>query len=326
MLEVQTNMTSLNKANLTSNEIVEAIIEGKRKKIKKYPQYITRASEIGHDCERYLVYSITNWVDKAPHDPGLQFVFEGGNLVEELALNDFKEAGFKVYRPEPDSAMAEFKPAISGHLDFRVDFGDGKPKTIEVKGLSKFDFDKLNCLDDFFNSKKVYIRKYPAQLMMYLYFKAEEMGYFYLKSIPGFQPKLIPIYLDYEYVESLLKKTERIEAHIKNKTLPEQIDNYSVCERCGFLTLCLPEIKRQPMEIIADDELEAMLKRWDELKPLSQEYEQLDKDLKESFKGSEKLMIGDWLITGQLIERKGYIPKPVEASSYWKYKINKLSV
>jgi len=319
-------LKNTNNQTLTDTEAVEAIKAGKGKKIKNYPQYVTRASEIGHPCERYLVYSITNWPDKAPYDRELQFIFEGGNKVEDLAVQDFIDAGFKVYRPEPDSSLAEKKPAISGHLDFRVDFGNGIPETIECKGLSKFDWDRLNCLEDFFTSKKVYIRKYPAQLQLYLYFKAEERGRFYLKSIPGFQPKLITVYLDYEYVETLLQKAERVEVHIKNKTLPDCIDDYSVCERCGFLHLCTPEIKRQPMEMIDDEELIAMLDRHEELKPLSAEYEELDKNLKRSFEGSERLMIGNYLITGKIIERKGYIPKPVEAKSYWKYQISKLGV
>jgi CRISPR/Cas system-associated exonuclease Cas4 (RecB family) len=309
---------------MSEKEIIDKIIEGKAKKIKVYPQYVTRASEVGHPCERYLVYSITNWADRTPYEPELQFIFEGGNMVEDMAVKDFEEAGFKVYRGEPDKALANRKPAMTGHYDFRVDFGDGKPKTIECKGLSKYDWDYLNTYEDFFTSKKVYIRKYPAQLQMYLYFKAEDLGYFYLKSIPAFQPKLIPVRLDYDFVEEILQKTERVENHVKDRTLPERINDLDVCTRCAFFNLCLPEIKRQPMEIIDDGELEAMLARWDELKPLEKEYKDLDKQLKESFRGSEKLLIGNYLIEGQLVERKAYIPKPVEASSYWKYKINKL--
>ena len=310
---------------LNNDEIIGRIKEAKRKKIKNYPCHVPRASEIGHDCERYLVYSITNWQDRQPYEPELQFIFEGGNLVEELAIKDFEEAGFKVYRPEPDKAIAESRPQITGHIDIRVDFGDGKVYTGEIKGLNKYDFDSLNSLDDFFNSKKVWIRKYPAQLMTYLYIKGEERGFFYLKSIPGFQPKIIWIDLDYGYMEEILQKTERIENHIKNKTLPPQINDISVCEHCAFLHLCTPEFKRQPMEFINDDEIERKLTRWDELKPLKQEFDELDKELKESFKGHEKLMIGNFMIQGQLIERKAYIPKPVEASSYWKYKIVKLA-
>jgi len=312
--------------SISEKEIIETIKAAKGAKIKNYPCHTVRASEIGHPCERYLVYSITNWIDKTPYKPELQFIFEGGNAIEDLAINDFVEAGYKVYRPEPDKAIAESRPTITGHIDIRVDFGDGKVYTGEIKGLSKYDWDGLNCLDDFFKSKKVYIRKYPAQLMTYLYIKGEDKGFFYLKSIPAFQPKLIWIDLDYGYMESILQKTERIENYVKNKTLPPQIDDYSICENCGFLHLCLPEIKRQAMEIIDDEELESMLKRWDELKPQAKEYDVLDKQLKESFRGSERLMIGPYMITGKLIERKAYIPKPVEASSYWKYQIDKLEV
>lgn len=310
---------------LSNEEIIERIKEGKGKKIKTYPQYVTRSSEVGHPCERYLVYSITNWADKAPYDRELQFIFEGGNKVEDLAVQDFIDAGFLVYRPEPTASMAETKPAISGHLDFRVDFGDGKPITIECKGLSKYDWDYLNTYEDFFTSKKVYIRKYPAQIQMYMYFKAEDLAYFYLKSIPGFQPKLIPVHLDYDYVESILKKTERVENHIKNHTLPDQITDYSVCEHCGFLHLCLPEMKRQPMEMIDDGEFEQKLARHQELKPFTKEYDELDKEIKKALEGKERVMIGDWIIQGKLIERKGYTSE-VKASSYWKYDIARLSV
>ncbi|MFA5560114.1 MAG: hypothetical protein WDA59_11790 [Methanofastidiosum sp.] len=309
---------------MNSEDVIGRIKEAKKKKIKNYPCHVPRASEIGHPCERYLVYSITNWQDRQPYDPELQFIFEGGNLVEELAIKDFEEAGFKVYRPEPDKAIAESRPQITGHIDIRVDFGDGKVYTGEIKGLNKYDFDSLNCLEDFFKSKKVWIRKYPAQLMTYLYIKGEERGFFYLKSIPGFQPKLIWVDLDLDYMEEILQKTERVENHVKNKTLPPQIDDYEICERCPFLMLCLPEIKRSAMEFIDNDELEQKLNRWYELKSLSKEFEELDRELKKYFEGHEKLMIGNFIITGQLVERKAYIPKPVEASNYWKYKINKL--
>jgi hypothetical protein len=307
--------------NLSSEEIIGKIVEAKGKKIKNYPCHVVRASEVGHPCLKYLVLSITNWQDKSPHDPGLQFVFEGGNAVEDMAIKDFEEAGFKVYRPEPDKAIAESRPAITGHIDFRVNFGDGKVYTGEIKGLNKYDFDSLNCLEDFFKSKKVWIQKYPAQLMTYLYIKGEERGFFYLKSIPGFQPKLIWIDLDLEYMESILKKTERVEKHLVEGTLPYGIDDINVCQRCGFWHICLPEIQTSELELLTDPDLEQKLERWNELKPQSKEYEELDKEIKKTISGHEKLSVGNFLIQGKLIERKAYVPKAVEASSYWKYNI-----
>ncbi len=309
---------------MEAKEIVDRIIEAKRKKIKTNPCHVCRASEIGHPCMKYLVLSITRWQDRTPHDPGLQFVFEGGNMIEDMAVKDLEEAGFKIYRPEPDRAIAESRPRITGHIDIRIDFGDGKVYTGEIKGLNKYDFDSLNCLQDFFNSKKVWIKKYPAQLMTYMFIKNEERGFFYLKSVPGFQPKIIWIDLDLDYMESILQKTERIEKHVAEGTIPDGVDDIDICQRCAFWHICLPELKATELELITDPELEDSLERWNVVKPFYKEYTLLDKEIKKKIAGKEKLMIGDFLIQGKIIERKATIRREMPASSFWKYKIVKV--
>jgi len=308
---------------LSAEAIVAKIKDGKRKRIRVYPQHVVRASEVGHPCERYLVYSITNWSDRIPHGPEVEFIFEGGRMVEDLAIKDFEDAGFKVYRPEPDKAIAESRPRITGHIDIRVDFGDGTVYTGEIKGLNILDFNKLNTIQDFHDSKKPWIKKYPAQLMTYLYIKGEERGFFYLKSIPRFQPKLIWVELDLDYMESILQKTERIEKHIKDETLPPSITDYSVCEFCAFNHICLPDCLREGMQIIDDDELEDKLNRRAELAPLLKEYRELDDEIKKAVTEKERLLVGDYVITGKWVETKGYT-KTVKPSRYWKTKIVRL--
>lgn len=305
----------------SSEEIVEKIKDGKRKKIKQYPQHVCRASEIGHDCERYLVFSITRWEDRKPHGAETEFMFEGGRLVEDLAIKDFEDAGFKVYRPEPDKAIMAAKPTITGHIDIRVNFGNDKVYTGEIKGLNMYDWNSLNCLQDFFNSQKVWIRKYPAQLMTYLHIKKEEEGFFYLKSVPRFQPKFIWINLDHDYMKSILKKTERIEKHVADGTLPPPINNPGVCQYCGFLHVCLPEIKQKELEFIDDPDFETKLLRRDEIASIKKEYDLLDREIKSYCKGRDRLMVGDFLITGEMIQRKGYV---VADTEYWKTKIARL--
>lgn len=309
---------------LGAEYIIDRIKDGKRKNIKIYPQHVVRASEIGHPCERYIVLSITNWADRKAHGPELEFIFEGGRAVEELAIKDFEDAGFRVYRPEPDKAIMESRPRISGHIDVRVDFGSGTIYTGEIKGLNVLDFDKLNTLQDFFDSKKPWIRKYPAQLMTYLYIKGEEWGFFYLKSVPRFQPKLIWIPLDLNYMESILQKTERVERHIAEGTRPDQVDDPEMCQRCAFLHICLPDITREALQIVDDEDLEAKLLRRDELAEAAKEFEALDNEIKETIKGRDRLLIGDYLITGKWIDRKGYT-KTVGAARYWKPKVARLS-
>jgi hypothetical protein len=299
-------------------EIVNRILEGKRKNIRHLPQYVTRASEIGHPCMRYLVYSITNWSDRKLHGPEVEWIFEGGRAVEELAIQDLIDAGFKVYRPEPDKAIMESKPRISGHVDVRVDFGDNIVNTVEVKGLNIIDFNRLNTLDDFLNSKKPWIKKYPGQLMTYMFIKGEDKGYFYLKSLPRFQGKIIPVYLDYSYMETLLKKTEEIDRHVKSETFPDKIDDPDTCEMCAFNHICLPDCNRESMEFIFDEELEEMLVRYEELKPLSSEFNDLWDSIKDRLNEQERLMIGKYMIQGKRVTTKAF---EVKEKSYMKYKV-----
>jgi len=307
---------------MEAQEIVQKILDGKKKNIQVRPQYVTRASEVGFPCERYLVYSITNWRDRQPHSAETELIFEGGRVIEDLAIQDLTDAGFKVYRPEPDKACAEAKPALSGHIDVRVDFGDGKVYTGEIKGLNHIDFCKINSIYDMQHSRKPWLRKYPPQLMTYLYIKGEERGFFMLVDKLTFMPKFIWVDLDLPYMDEILQKTERVEAHIKNKTLPEQIDDPEICEKCAFAHICLPQINRAELEIIIDPALEEMLARRDELKDAASEYTEVDKAVKAKFGEREKLCIGEYVAIGKWIEKKEFT---VKAQRYMMYKIQKVS-
>ena len=306
---------------METKDILDRIYESKKAKMSIRPQYVTRASEVGHPCERYLVYSITNWQDRKPYDVGLQFIFDGGNIMEDMAVKYLIDAGFKVYRPEPDKAIMESRPQISGHIDIRVDFGDGTVYTGEIKGLSEYDWSDLNTIEDFYNSKKYYIRKYPAQLMTYMYIKGEEKGFFFLINKKTYLPKLIWVTLDLDYMESILQKTERIEQHIKNKTLPDRIPDIDICENCQFAHICLPDMIRKEIDFVDNTDMAGMLDRREQLKEYVSEYNELDSDLKKAFNNREKLVCGNWLITGQKIEKKSFV---MPESSYVKYKIIKL--
>ena len=325
---------------ISPDEVIERIKYGKKRKIKVNPVHVVRASEIGHPCERYLVYCITQWEQRTPHSPETEMMFEGGRVVEDLAVKDFEEAGFKVYRPEPDKAIMSDVARITGHIDIRVDFAN-LPKipglnqdipqpeisepiiiTGEIKGLNLYDWGSLDCLEDFFSSNKVWIRKYPAQLEMYLDMKDEDLGFFYLKSIPGFRPKFIWIFRDKGYVAELKNKALRVERHVADGTLPSTINEPKVCQYCGFLHICLPEIKQKELEFIDDPDFETKLLRRDELDSYRKEYDALDKEIKSYCKGRDRLMIGDFLITGSEISRKGYV---VADTTYWKVQIARLS-
>ncbi|MCJ7829296.1 MAG: hypothetical protein MUP81_06120 [Dehalococcoidia bacterium] len=298
-----------------TKDIIEEIRQAKAKKQKVYPQYVVRASEVGHPCERYLVYCITHWAERNHSSPDMEFIFEGGRAVEELAVQDFLDAGYKVYRPEPDKAIQESRPRLSGHLDIRVDFGDSTVFTGEIKGLNLYDWEKLNTIEDFFRSKKVWIRKYPAQLMTYLYIKAEPRGFFYLKSIPRFFPKIIWVDLDYGYMEQILQKTERVEAHVAGHTLPAPMPyDDAICDKCAFAHICLPDRIGKEVEVTDNTELLELVTRYETLKPGAKEYDDVNERINKLVEGREKILVGDYFIEGKWQARMGYdIPLEIKA-------------
>ncbi len=299
-------------------QIEKQIISNKKSKIKNWPCKSNRASQCGHPCERYLVLSRTRWQDKLSHDVNLEFIFEGGRMIEDMAMAEIRDAGIQVI--EQQSAFEWPEIQLTGHLDAKI-VVDGKAIPLECKGYQHFQFEKLNSVEDFLKSDRHYIRMAPAQLMMYMMASESEIGLFYLKDKLTFRPKIIPVELDYDYCEQIIKKLERVNKHIEQGTLPEPVNDADLCQQCGFLPVCLPSIKAQPMEFIDNVELEEKLKKREELAPAYKEYSSLDREIKKVVAGKEKLMIGDFLITGKEVERKGYT---VEPSSYWKTKIARL--
>ena len=138
--------------------------------------------------------------------------------------------------------------------------------------------------------------------------------------------------IDYELGEETLKRAEAINRHLAEGTTPEPIDDPFWCNDCPYLHVCLPPMDGKEVEILDDDKVAAMLDRMDELKPFVQEYYQIDDELKRILEGKEKVLIGNWIITGKWIEKKSYdIPAEVRekyatVTRYWKRNIEKVSV
>jgi len=300
-------------------DLITPVFEAKARKIRNYPAKANRASEAGHPCEKYLVLSRTRWQEKLLHDATTEFIFEGGRLIEDMAIRELQDAGFQII--EQQRAFEWPALELTGHLDAKV-LHEGYAYPIEIKGLNHQDFEKVNTIDDFLNSSKIWLRKYPAQLTMYMLNHNSEYGCFYIKDKLTYQPKAIWIELDYDYAEEICQKLERVNAHVKAGTLPAGVDDYDICQNCGFLHICLPEIKGQEMEFVDDPEFEQKLLRREELAPLKAEFEALDKEIKKVLDGKEKLCVGDFMITGKLVSRKGYT---VSDLTYWQYKITRLT-
>lgn len=304
---------------MNATQINERLYNAKKEKIKVYPCNNLRASNLGHPCERYLYLLIKHWDEQKPHDVGLQSIFDLGNTLEEYTINNIKEAGYEVITPTVRSWKID-KPFITGREDVRIKDENGELLPVEIKGLSPFEFDKLNSIDDFFKSKRHYVRGYPAQLQIYMYHFSKEKGFFALTNKLTGQTKFIEMPFDYEYAESLLQKAERIYKALDENTPPESCDDVNVCENCPLQHIC-GDVKRVPADVEIDDELETLINKKQELAAAKREYEEVDKQIKARVGEREKIITGSYLITRNKIERKEYT---VAARTEYRLQIKKL--
>jgi hypothetical protein len=306
----------------TMPDIAQTVIEHKKGKIEVWPVRSNYASEAGHPCERYLYYQRTAWEKKEPHDVTLQFIFDGGNTIEELAMKELKEAGFKIVEGQRYFQWKDLQ--VSGRVDFRIPV-NRHLIPVEVKGLNHREWSNLNSVQDMLDSKAPWVQRYPAQLLLYQMMSEEEWGLFYIKSKSTYVPKCIWVHL-YDwlgYLDTVVDKIERVNKAVETGEVPDRMEfDEKISPDCPYFTLCQPDLHLgEGAELLVDSELEEALERREELKEGHKEYEEVDKYVKAKVKGLTKGIIGNFLITGREVERKGYTVGP---GSYWTTKIARI--
>ena len=296
--------------------IVEKVLEAKAKKIKQSPVYSNRASDLGLPCVRYHVLNRTRWQERALHGVGLQQIFDMGNEIEKIVLRELDEAGLTVIEQQRSFSWPEY--SITGHIDGLLQTPDGL-FPLEIKSCSPYVFKTINSVNDLTNGKYGYLRKYPAQLTLYCLMGNKEKGVILFKDKTSGQMKEVWIPLDYELGETLLKRAEAINAHVAAGTLPDPINDDMWCEGCAFAHICLPEHIGKEVEIDTG-ELATMLDRLDALKDAKKEYDELNDQVKKAVEGREKVLAGEWFVTGKWIDRKGFT---VEPGKQWRKSIKR---
>lgn len=293
---------------LTAQYISEHVSDFVKSEIKVYPCNNLRASNIGHPCERYLYLLIKHWDEQIPHDEGLQNIFDFGNSVEAYTIQKLKNSGLEVITPTVRSWKVE-NPFITGREDIRIkDPDDGQLYPAEIKGLSPYEWEQLNTVDDFYNSKRHYVRAYPSQLLVYCWKFEKEKGFFILTNKLTGALKIIEVPFDWDRADALLKKGERIYAALADptgKTVPDSCDDISVCEKCGLCHLCTADIDRPGMDI-DDGELESLIDQKTSMKPYVDQYKELDKEIKKIVGNREKVLAGKYVVTAKTISKQAY--------------------
>lgn len=290
---------------MNAETINNALRDKLQEKCKVYPQNNLRCSSIGHPCWRYVYLSITNWEDKPAPDVGLQGIFDLGNTLEEHVINHIKAAGFEVITPTAHSFRID-PQGITGREDLRIkDPETGELIPVEVKSISPYEFDKLNCFEDFVNAKKPYIRAYAAQIQLYMLKFGKEYGFFALINKLTGAIKFVRVEFDYDFCEKILSKADFINKCLADKTPPDACDEIGLCENCDLQHIC-GQCKRAAADVEVDGELEELINRKQELAVAKKEYEEVDKQIKDIVGERERVITGTYLIERKSVTRKAF--------------------
>jgi hypothetical protein len=299
--------------------LVERIEKHVEKSINLMPCNSNRASMIGSACERQLVYYRVAWDKAIPPDVRLQMVFNEGNLQEKAVLRLLEEIGLEVYGQQAD--FFDHKAKLSGHLDAVIrdpkeELNDGKPFPTDIKSMSDHIFNTITGPESF--QSRPWLKKYPAQIQCYCFFKGVERGALICKNKTTGEIKDVWFTLDIDYMDFLLKRCDRINAVVdkwhdtpepeREALLPERVKDLDECKMCGFRLMCRPQIDfTAPLKIEDNPEAEALIDRHEALSEAASEYGTLHKRLTDMLKVSAKgsgydtynALIGNWLVNGK---------------------------
>ena len=256
-------------------------------------------------------------------------IFDLGRVFEGVVMDDLREAGFTILEQQRPFSWPEYQ--ITGSIDGKLMVED-EPYPMEIKSASPYAFKSINTVDDIKHHKYHYMRKYLSQLTLYMLMNNSEKGVFVFKCKSTGAIKEIWVDLDYELGEKLLQKAEAINRHVAEETLPEPMDyKDDICPDCPYAHICMPDRIGKEIEIVDDDRLLELLTKREETIVQSREYKAADDEIKMFVEGREKILVGDWLITGKWLSRKGYVvPEDIKEqyrsdTEYWKKTIIKVA-
>lgn len=306
---------------MIAEKLADQIIARRRAELKKqissYQRKNLILSDIA-DCDRYLAYSVLDWDKRPLHDENLQARFNAGKTWEREAIRELEGLGYEISLSQQPIQIKNRQGELvaSGKIDGFITYMDEEGKKhqlpLEIKTMQPNIFDTIKGTEDF--EKRPYLRKYPRQLMLYMFGNNKEEGIFLLIDGLG-RWKLLPLALDYGTCEWLLQRMERVHEAIKKKELPSRIPyDFQICGKCAFAGICLPDIFNKEAGIIDNPDLEADIARHEEIKSVHGEYEQIHEKLKGTFKGIEKVIVGTrFLVQNVPSARTAYeLPEEVE--------------
>jgi len=318
------------KVTVERPDILGRLLESKERGQERYPVHSNWASMIGSPCVRELYHNRVNWQYRELPPAERVFLFEGGAWIENKAYRDLQDAGFKIFGQGERFEINERGEKISGKIDMRLSW-KGLSIPLEVKGLQAWDADALNGIGDFFRSSKPWIKKYPAQLLTYMFSHASEWGIFYIVNKLSMVPKIVwvNLYDHLDYIDECLDKAILVNGLIKDPQALEDLPNKGYnedtdyCRLCDYFAVCGPPEAYTGDLIENDPEILALLDTRGAYEESKKAFDSADRKLKEKIRGRE-FRCGDWIVTGKWGERPKMIAHETEKVKSWTVKIRRI--
>lgn len=312
----------------TIEEVCEALTETGKKRllhsIVRMPCHTLRASSIGHPCDRFLYYSQANWEDRALHDEYLQGIFEEGNEHEKIVLKDLMQDCFDNgwFLVGQQQHFHDKRYNISGHIDAAISTGS-QTYPVEIKSSAPWIWDTIRTEQDLREHKMLHVRNYFAQMQTYLFLHAVEVGVIVFKNKQNGLRRFVPVSLDLGFMETILKKAERIKSALEMQVVPDRSLDLDICPQCPFKAICQPALD-DALPRYDETALLLALESKDDFKEAHQMYESANKVAKAIIDRhtETKFMAGPYLITRTWTPEKEVPAKT--RSGYWTNRAEKV--
>ncbi|MBM3251935.1 MAG: hypothetical protein FJZ11_04040 [Candidatus Omnitrophica bacterium] len=275
-----------------AKEIVNKYNKFAELNITNRPVYSNQISEIGNPCDRYLFYNRTNWQSKKRPESILGLIFREGRLHERDIKATLLQIGYETKKAEIELVDNEGLN-ITGHIDSMIEI-DGKEYPIEFKSLSQNTWNETDTITDMLEHKYYYVRKYPIQLIFYVYLSGADAGFFLLKNkVTGEWKTIVMELAEYKGLVDITKeRIKKINQSVINDEPPSVYEGFDewICVSCPYNHICekglIYEKEIKESINLSNDDIVRLAKILLENKDSYEQYKKTDELLSKIIKGN----------------------------------------
>jgi len=218
------------------------------------------ASQLGHPCRRFLVYSRLDWERRKEMSTEGRHRVKEGKRIETWLQHKIEDFGYPIVENQKRVTWPDLQ--ISGKIDGKIRVGDILP-ILEIKSVNPRYWDSTRSLAAIAHNSAYWIRMIVTQPNLYMFMENEPWAMLALATF-GKRPRFIPMHIDFDLGDKTVETARAVNEHVAAGTYPQRIFYHpQVCGLCDFSHLCKPMDVRRIDEITDEDG--ALLERYCDL-------------------------------------------------------------